>query len=67
MVRQPMDLGTIESNLRDALYPTTAVGELCLEAFGADVRLVFDNAMAYNWEGSDIHEWAKQPKAEFGR
>ena len=67
VVSHPMDLGTIGYKLMNGEYPRSGAGELDLELFAADMRLVFDNAMAYNWEGSEFHEWAKKLKKLFNR
>ncbi|XP_025014937.2 transcription factor GTE8 isoform X2 [Ricinus communis] len=48
IIKHPMDLGTIKSNICSGLYSSP------LE-FLADVRLTFRNAMEYNPKGSDVH------------
>merc|ERR1712224_1195925 len=48
IIRRPMDLGTVKKNLENSKYKTP-------EAFGAHVRLVFNNAILYNPEGEDVH------------
>ncbi|CAE7849489.1 GTE8, partial [Symbiodinium sp. KB8] len=50
-----MDLGTIDNNLQEGAYST--YGE-CLR----HMRLVFDNAMAYNPPGHSVHSVAKRMK-----
>ncbi|KAG2581353.1 transcription factor GTE9-like isoform X2 [Panicum virgatum] len=52
IVKQPMDLGTIQKKMNAGKYPTT------LE-FAADVRLTFSNAMNYNPVNNDVHVMAK--------
>jgi len=52
VIKRPMDLGTIESKLSS--YET-------LDAFAADVRLVFTNAMTYNKSPKlAVHDAAKR-------
>ncbi|RHY29313.1 hypothetical protein DYB32_005234 [Aphanomyces invadans] len=46
VVRHPMDLGTVKASLDKGLYATP-------EALAADIRLVFQNAMAFN----DANHW----------
>ncbi|XP_021904703.1 transcription factor GTE12 isoform X2 [Carica papaya] len=53
VISKPMDLGTIKSNLDNNIY-------LGLEAFAADVRLTFSNAMIYNPPSTDVHQMAKE-------
>ena len=52
IVREPMDLGTIEKKLDASSYATT-------EEFVADVKLVWYNARLYNPVGSVVHEAAR--------
>ncbi|KAG2576463.1 hypothetical protein PVAP13_6NG024600 [Panicum virgatum] len=52
IVKQPMDLGTIQKKMNAGRYPTP------LE-FAADVRLTFSNAMNYNPVNNDVHVMAK--------
>ncbi|KAL6076339.1 DNA-binding bromodomain-containing protein, putative isoform 4 [Balamuthia mandrillaris] len=47
VIKHPMDLGTIKSNLEAALYDNE-------DDFAEDVRLVWSNALLYNRPGSDI-------------
>ena len=54
-----MDLGTIRDRLEALAYGAD------WRAFAADMRLVFDNAMAYNRPGSDIFFMAESVKAQF--
>lgn len=51
IIKRPMDLGTVKSNLLKNGYPTPV-------EFAADVRLTFNNAMLYNPKKDDVHGWA---------
>jgi len=51
IIKNPMDLGTIETKLLEGKYSSPA-------AFSADVRLVWKNAMTYNRPDSDIYDTA---------
>ena len=53
-----MDLGTILKKLLRSGYPT-------LLDFHADVSLTFENAMAYNKEGTSVHGMAVELKEIF--
>ncbi|KAL6856871.1 hypothetical protein ACP4OV_018253 [Aristida adscensionis] len=52
IVKEPMDLGTIQKKLNAGMYATP-------RDFAADVRLTFGNAMAYNPVNNDVHVMAK--------
>lgn len=52
IIKEPMDLGTIESNLDAGKYANP-------EAFANHVRLVWKNAMQYNRSDSDIFRTAQ--------
>ncbi|CAM9383537.1 unnamed protein product [Chrysoparadoxa australica] len=52
VIKQPMDLGTIAKRLSENFYATP-------EACAADVRLVWENCMAYNEEGSSLYQIAE--------
>lgn len=58
IVRNPMDIGTIEKYLMSYLYSS-------LDEFAADMRLVFKNAKRYNLDGSDIHKMASDLEVQF--
>lgn len=58
IVKNPMDLGTVESKLQSNRYATVA-------DFAADIRLVWSNAKAFNLEGSDIYELAASLSDDF--
>ncbi|XP_060967667.1 transcription factor GTE3, chloroplastic-like [Cannabis sativa] len=58
IIKLPMDLGTVKSNLAKNLY-TSPVD------FASDVRLTFHNAMTYNPKGHDIYAMAEQLLARF--
>merc|ERR1711991_168203 len=53
IIKQPMDLGTIESNLKRGVYKE-------VQEFSRDMRLVWKNAKTYNHEGSGIYVVAHQ-------
>mmetsp|Transcript_30906 Transcript_30906/g.95651 ORF Transcript_30906/g.95651 Transcript_30906/m.95651 type:complete len:668 (-) Transcript_30906:1163-3166(-) len=53
-----MDLGSIKKRMDNNCYK-------CISEFGADVRLTFDNAVAYNGDGSDVCKVAREMKAAF--
>ncbi|MBA0665224.1 hypothetical protein Goklo_005114 [Gossypium klotzschianum] len=55
VIEKPMDLGTIKNQME----AKDGTGYKNVRAICADVRLVFDNAMKYNEEGSDVHLMAK--------
>lgn len=52
VIKQPMDLGTIQSNLASGFYTSPM-------DFASDVRLTFSNATAYNPPGNDVHVMAE--------
>ena len=52
VITKPMDLGTIKEKVDRGEYDD-------LEAISADIRLVFDNAILYNGEKSDVGGMAK--------
>jgi bromodomain-containing factor 1 len=58
IIKQPMDIGTIEKNLTSYLYSS-------LDEFASDMRLVFKNAKRYNLEGSDIHKMASDLEMQY--
>jgi hypothetical protein len=47
VIRNPMDLGTVKKKLADDAYPT-------IDAYLADVRLVWSNALLYNGSTSQV-------------
>lgn len=47
IIKQPMDLGTIEKKLSNKEYPT-------IEDFKADIELVFSNCHRYNHSGDPV-------------
>lgn len=53
MIKNPMDLGTIENKLTNGSYRTA-------RDFVDDVRLIWSNACTFNTEGSDVFELATQ-------
>lgn len=52
IVKQPMDLGTIQKRMKAGTYRTP-------REFAEDVRLTFRNAMNYNPVNNDVHVMAK--------
>uniref|UniRef100_A0ACD5UUR5 Uncharacterized protein n=1 Tax=Avena sativa TaxID=4498 RepID=A0ACD5UUR5_AVESA len=58
VIRSPMDLGTIKAGLSSRKYPTH-------DAFAADVRLTFSNALRYNPVGHGVHTFAGDLLASF--
>ena len=56
VIAKPMDYSTVERKLQDDAYTTG--GPI---AFAADMRLIFTNALAYNWDTEQqCHLDAKQ-------
>lgn len=53
IVKTPMDLGTVQKKLESGSYTSPS-------DFAADVRLTFNNAMAYNPRGHAVHDMAIQ-------
>ncbi|XP_071724020.1 transcription factor GTE7-like [Rutidosis leptorrhynchoides] len=58
IVKTPMDLGTVKSNMSKNLYESPV-------EFAADVRLTFNNAMMYNPKGHHVYNLAEQLLAKF--
>lgn len=58
VIRSPMDLGTVKAGLAAGRYPSH-------EAFAADVRLTFNNALRYNPVGHEVHRSAGNLLANF--
>lgn len=58
IIRNPMDLGTVKENLAFGRYPSH-------EAFAADVRLTFSNALRYNPADHHVHRYASNLLATF--
>uniref|UniRef100_A0A804NNC0 Transcription factor GTE8 n=1 Tax=Zea mays TaxID=4577 RepID=A0A804NNC0_MAIZE len=58
IVKQPMDLGTIQKRMKAGMYSTPP-------EFAADVRLTFSNAMNYNPANNDVHLMAKTLSKNF--
>lgn len=57
-IKTPMDLGTVNTRLVTGVYRD-------IDAFAADVRLVWSNAMAYNVVNTDVHRAAMHLKKFF--
>jgi hypothetical protein len=53
IIKSPMDLGTVEKKLAAEAYPT-------VEAFKADIQLVFNNCYLYNNAGDPVTQDAKK-------
>mmetsp|Transcript_49014 Transcript_49014/g.129374 ORF Transcript_49014/g.129374 Transcript_49014/m.129374 type:complete len:562 (+) Transcript_49014:268-1953(+) len=60
VVTNPMDLGTVHARLEDGDYES-------VDAWAADVRLVWSNAMTFNPPGNEVHEFARALAASFDR
>ncbi|KAI3800778.1 hypothetical protein L1987_28874 [Smallanthus sonchifolius] len=60
IISQPMDFGTISKKLEDNTYSFA-------EAFAADIRLTFSNAMRYNPPENVVHLMAKELNNLFDR
>jgi len=60
IVKEPMDLGTVRSNLLSKKYAN-------LSQFARDVNLVWKNCMAYNADKSDYYKLAKKLERQFNR
>jgi E1A/CREB-binding protein len=58
VIKKPMDLGTVRKKLENGCYHS-------LEDFERHVHVTFDNAMAYNPEGSVVYNMAKEMKVKF--
>ena len=53
IIKKPMDLGTIEKNLREGQYQSA-------KDFHSDMLLVFNNCYKFNPETDDVHKMGKQ-------
>ena len=58
IIKTPMDLGTVKSNLKDKKYPTF------LEFF-SDIDLIWTNCRTYNMAGSEIVKMANHCEKAF--
>ncbi|KAK2996351.1 hypothetical protein RJ639_026240 [Escallonia herrerae] len=58
IIKNPMDLGTVKARLSKHEYESP-------QDFAADVKLTFDNAMAYNLKGQDVHVMAEMLMLRF--
>lgn len=52
LIKKPMDFGTIKKKIKNQEYST-------LYACGDDVRLIWNNCMTYNADGSDFYKLAQ--------
>ena len=58
IIKRPMDLSTLENNLKGYQYPNE-------DRFEEDVRLIFSNCYAYNGENHEVSKAAKELEAIF--
>lgn len=58
IIKQPMDLGTVQSKLLENIYKSPA-------EFASDIRLTFNNALTYNPKGHMVNDWAGQLLVKF--
>jgi hypothetical protein len=58
VIKKPMDLGTVHKKLDNGAYHA-------IDDFHNEVNLTFDNAMAYNEEGTVVYDMAKELKVKF--
>ncbi|OEL16781.1 hypothetical protein BAE44_0022199 [Dichanthelium oligosanthes] len=58
VIKSPMDLGTVKESLAAGRYASH-------DAFAADVRLTFSNALRYNPVGHEVHTFAGALLASF--
>ena len=58
IIKVPMDFSTVKRHLQGGCYHS-------IEDFQADVNLIFDNAMTYHKEGSNVYDMAKELKTRF--
>lgn len=60
IVKEPMDLGTVQSKLANNQYENG-------EEFEKDVRLIFINCYLFNPEGNDVHTMGKKLEQMFDK
>jgi len=58
IVHEPMDLATVENNLKTNQYASVA-------QFAADIRKIWSNALLYNLQGTQIHYMTLEMSAYF--
>ncbi|KAF2497418.1 Bromodomain-containing protein [Lophium mytilinum] len=58
VIKKPMDLSTVEKNLREGLYQTS-------KEFYTDVKLIFDNCYKFNPPEDAVHKMGKDFQAVF--
>lgn len=58
VIKEPMDLGTIEANMESGQYATA-------DAFAYDMRLVWKNCMTFNHPDSDLYKVAEKLSKKF--
>jgi hypothetical protein len=62
MIRKPMDFATVRSKLKDKDRPYSSI-----EAWSADVALIFDNSISFNGESSAISGVARYYKEKLDK
>lgn len=60
IITNPMDFGTIDSNLKQHKYPN-------MQSFLSDVELVFDNCFTYNGMQALVSQWCREVQTEYNR
>ena len=58
IIKEPMDISTVEKNLRNHIYSA-------YEEFERDVRKIWENALTYNPQQSNIHQMTLEIKQYF--
>jgi hypothetical protein len=58
IIREPMDLGTLKSNLKQGIYNSP-------EQFEADMLKIFDNCILYNGQAAGVSVMCLQVKEEY--
>lgn len=60
VVKQPMDLSLVKKKLEDGMYED-------FETFSRETKLIFENAILYNGEKSDVGDMARSMIAMFNK
>lgn len=60
IIKEPMDLGTLKSNLRQGVYEDP-------ESFEQDMLKIFSNCILYNGDTSNVSLMCKQVQSEYER
>lgn len=58
VIKEPMDLWTVEKNLRNNVYASTI-------DFASDIRKIWNNAYTYNQKGSELYFMTNEMSAHF--